>query len=296
LTRSCTADAGPPTAADVDEWTSIPIEDLERRAMIPLTILPTVEDVHQHFAHAMYDELAAAAATGSSISIIVPLGPKAHYAQLARMVNNSRLSLEHVTFFGMDEWLDWQGRPLPADHPCCLAGYFKRNFVDLLERNLRPSADNVIFPSPFDLDGPAGEIERRGGVATTYAGFGFQGHVAFNEPPGSRWSPVTLEQLRSSQTRIVPVSVDTIIAHAVRGFGGDVRRVPPMAVTLGMRELLSARRIRIYADAGTWKQTMLRILLFARPTVDYPVTLVTEHRDAAVVVDAQTAASPSRVW
>jgi glucosamine-6-phosphate deaminase len=69
-----------------------------------------------------------------------------------------------------------------------------------------------------------------------------------------------------------------------------------MAVTLGMSELLGARRVHLYADSGAWKQTILRILLLAEPTSTYPVTLVTEHPDAAVIVDAATAAPPPTEW
>ena len=88
------------------------------------------------------------------------------------------------------------------------------------------------------------------------------------------------------------MAVDTIIAHAQRSFGGNVAAVPPMAATLGMRELLGAKRIRLYTDGGSWKQTILRILLFAEPTVDYPVTLVRDHPDVEIVVDAASAESP----
>ena len=38
----------------------------------------------------------------------------------------------------MDEWLDWQGRPLPLDHPFSLEGAFQREFVTLIEPALRP--------------------------------------------------------------------------------------------------------------------------------------------------------------
>ncbi len=86
--------------------------------------------------------------------------------------------------------------------------------------------------------------------------------------------------------------MDTIIAHSQRSLGGNVFGIPPMAITLGMSELLGARRIRLYTDGGAWKQTILRILLFAEPTVDYPVTLVHDHPDVRVVVDAESAACP----
>lgn len=278
------------------DWLAIPVQELAERSRLPLTIVPDRDALSRHFAEALFDEAADAARRKERIALIVPLGPKSHYPLLARMVNDAGLTLEHVTYFGMDEWLDWQARPLPSEHPFNLESYFQRHFLDLVEPRLRPQPENVIFPTPLDLDRSAVEIARRGGVATTYGGFGFQGHLAFNEPPGSRWSPVTLAQLRESRTRIVPVAVDTIIAHAQRSLGGNVFGIPPMAVTLGMSELLAARRIRLYSDGGAWKQTILRILLFAEPTVDHPVTLVREHTDVHVVVDAATAACPPTEW
>jgi glucosamine-6-phosphate deaminase len=280
----------------VAAWLAIPAEELAERSPLPLTIVPTPEELHRHFAQALFDEAKEAADAGRSLAIVIPLGPKGHYPLLARMVNEARLSLEHVTFFGMDNWLDWQGRPLPLEHPFNLEGYFQRHFVERVEPDLRPRPGEVIFPSPFELDRPAAEIERRGGIATTYGGFGFQGHVAFNEPPSTRWTPITLEQFRASTTRIVPCAVDTIIAHAQRSLGGNTFAVPPMAVTLGMGELLSAERVRLYTDGGAWKQTILRILLFSEPTVDYPVTLVHDHADVHVIVDADSAAPPSGIW
>jgi glucosamine-6-phosphate deaminase len=278
------------------EWLAIAPEALVAESPLPLTILPTRDELYRYFADTMFEELATASEAGREIAVIVPVGPKGQYQILAGLVNAAKLSLAHVTFFGMDEWLNWEGRPLPADHPFSLEGYFRREFIDLIEADLRPSPESVIFPSPFDLDRSSKEIERRGGVATTYGGFGFQGHVAFNEPPRTRWSPVTLEELRSSHTRILPLALDTIIAHSQRSLGGNVFGVPPMAITLGMRELLSAGRIRLYTDGGPWKQTILRILLFAEPTVDYPVTLVHGHSDVEVAVDAESAISPRTDW
>ena len=280
--------------ARLAEWLAVPAGELAARSPLPLTILPTRDDVLRRFAVDMFDEAAEAARAGEEIAVIVPLGPKAHYELLARMVNEAGLSLGHVSYFGMDQWLDWQGRPLPGGHPFDLEAYFHRHFIELLEPRLRPR--DVIFPDVLELDGAADELARRGGARTTYAGFGFQGHLAFNEPPSTRWSPVTLDELRRGRTRVTPLAVDTIVAHAQRSLGGNVAGVPPMAVTLGMADLLGARRIRLYAEAGAWKQTVLRILLFSEPDVDYPVTLVHEHPDVHVVVDEASAACPPSEW
>jgi glucosamine-6-phosphate deaminase len=274
------------------EWLAIPPDELAARSSLGLTIVETREDVYRHFAQEMFDELAEADRAGQELSIIVPVGPRGQYGLLAEMVNDARLDLGFATFFGMDNWLDWQGRPLPLEHPFNLEGIFRREFLDLVADGLRPGDQNVIFPSPFELDRPSAEIAGRSEVSTTYGGFGFQGHIAFNESPSTRWTPVTLEQLRESTTRVLPIAVDTIIAHSQRSLGGNVFGIPPMGITLGMRELLGARRIRLYTDGGAWKQTILRILLFAEPTTDYPVTLVNGHPDVHVVVDAASAACP----
>jgi glucosamine-6-phosphate deaminase len=122
---------------------------------------------------------------------------------------------------------------------------------------------------------------------------GFQGHVAFNEPPSTRWTRVTLDELRASRTRVVSLAVDTLIAHAHRRCGGNTFAVPPLAVTLGMQELLAARRVRLYLDTGAWKQTILRVLLFSEPDVEYPATLVRDHPDVHVYADRETASPPA---
>ena len=283
-------------ADELAPWLALSADELARRSPLPLRIFRTREELYAHIAGEMLAEARAARERGEELTVIVPIGPKGQYPLLAAMVNHAQLPLDHVSWFGMDEWLDWESRPLPLDHPFSLAGWFQREFLERIRPDLRPRPENVVFPAPAELDRPGEELARRGGAATTYAGFGFQGHIAFNEPPGSRWTPIGLEQLRRSQTRIVPLAVDTIIAHAQRSLGGNVAAVPPMAVTLGMRELLGARRLRLATDGGAWKQTILRILLFAEPTPDYPVTLVREHPDVEVWVDAASAAAPSTQW
>jgi glucosamine-6-phosphate deaminase len=282
-----------PDPRQLAEWLAVPPEQLAARSSVPFLLMESREALHRRFADDVYGELEAA--RGEAVSLILPLGPMGQYPILARKINDARLSLDQVTFFGMDEWLDWQGRPLPLEHPFSLEGAFQREFVALIEPGLRPRPENVIFPSVLELDRFAEEMARRGQIAATFGGVGFQGHFAFNEPPATRWTSVTVEQLRDSRTRIVPLAVDSIIAHAQRRVGGNTFAVPPLAVTLGMRELLSASRVRMYLDTGSWKQTILRILLFSEPDVDYPATLARDHPDLLVVADAETAACPPPV-
>ena len=65
-----------------------------------------------------------------------------------------------------------------------------------------------------------------------------------------------------------------------------------MSVTLGIKECLSARRVRVFSDTGSWKQTALRIALFADPTPEYPMTLLQRHPDALITATEDTATHP----
>ena len=280
------------TAQQLNEWIAVPIEQLATAGRVPFVLVEERSDVHQRFADDLWAEIHRARTDGREVSLIVPLGPVGQYPILAKRLNEARMPLDHVTFFGMDEWLDWQGRPFAADHPFSLEGRFHQQFIDLIEPDLRPPPENVIFPSPLALDRSSEELARRDNLALSCGGIGFQGHVAFNEPPASRWISVTADELRDSRTRLVPLAVDTIIAHAQRSAGGNVYAVPPMAITLGLRDLLSAQRVRLYIDTGTWKRTILRILLFADPDVDYPVTLFGGHPDVCVVANRDSAVAP----
>jgi glucosamine-6-phosphate deaminase len=167
-----------------------------------------------------------------------------------------------------------------------------RCFYGAIESTLQIPEENRHFPRVNDLDGIAQKIAALGGIDTTYGGVGYRGHIAYNEAPRSPWYTVTLEQFRHSTSRILNLNDDSFIVASQRAAGGCSHVIPPMAITLGMEELLSARRVRLGIETGAWKQTVLRILLFSPPTLEYPVTLVQGHRDVQVVVDQRTAEPP----
>jgi len=89
--------------------------------------------------------------------------------------------------------------------------------------------------------------------------------------------------------------MDTILALAQRTFGTAYQFVPPMSVTLGMSECLSAKKVRVFSDTGAWKQTALRVALFGPITEEYPITLLQEHPDALITATIETATHPISV-
>jgi glucosamine-6-phosphate deaminase len=133
---------------------------------------------------------------------------------------------------------------------------------------------------------------RQSPIDITIVGWGQDGHVAYNQARRHPYSAITLEELAASTIRIQENNLDTVIAIAQRSLGGAYQFAPPMSVTLGMSECLSAAKIRVYSDTGAWKQTALRIALFSDPTPEYPMTLLQRHADALITATAETARHP----
>ena len=98
--------------------------------------------------------------------------------------------------------------------------------------------------------------------------------------------------MRNSTIRVQENNWDTILALAQRTFGAAYQFVPPMSVTLGMKECLSAKKVRLFSDTGAWKATALRVALFGPLTPEYPITLLQEHPDALITATRATATHP----
>ena len=116
--------------------------------------------------------------------------------------------------------------------------------------------------------------------------------MAYNQARRHPYSAISLDELAASSVRIQENNWDTVLALAQRTFGAAWQFVPPMSVTLGMRECLSAAKVRLFSDTGAWKQTALRVALFSEPTPEYPMTLLQKHPDALITATVETASHP----
>jgi glucosamine-6-phosphate deaminase len=276
----------------LDELLRLTPEELQRRSKVRLHILPDEFALYDHMARSIADEIANRHAAGEPARLILPVGPVGQYPRLVEICNRERINLRHVHIFHMDEYLDWQGRPLPREHPLSFEGYMWRTVYDQLDPGLGVVPDQIQFPDPRHLDRITQRIAALGGVDTCYGGIGYHGHLAFNEPPISRWFKLTPDEFRASQTRIVALAPETIVMNSIRSTGGNPSALPPMAVTLGMADLLASRRLRLYCQGGAWQRTALRIALLGDEDVDYPVTLAQGHHDYAIVTTRETAQPP----
>lgn len=275
-----------------DEMLRIPVEELPDHSRVPVRIMPSAGELFSYLARYTADLIRDSNTSPTPLRIVWPCGPKRHFPLLAEICNREGISWRNTVNIQMDEWLDWQCRPLPADHLLNLQSYLRRELFERLDAALRPTEDQMVFHDPLHMGQVDEKLDELGGIDVVFGGFGFTGHFAYNEPPTSRWIHISNEEFRSSRTHIVATNDETFIMHAHRSTGGNTRPIPPMGATLGMKDLLGAKRIRLVSDGGAWKQTIFRVLCMHEPTVRYPCTFVQGHPDVEVIVDAKTAACP----
>jgi glucosamine-6-phosphate deaminase len=278
---------------DLARWCSVPVEQLldhpERR--VGLRICADGQEMGRLMARELVDEIRASAVAGKPFRVVVPCGPSGWYAPFTQLVNDERVSLQHVVVFHMDECLDWEGRPLPRRHPYSFRGFMEENFYGPIAGELSVPEHNRHWPEPSRLGQiTASLLEQPADLV--YGGWGQDGHIAYNQARRHPFSAISVAQLRASTARVQDNNLDTVVALAQRTLGGAYQFVPPMSVTLGVREILAARKVRLFSDTGAWKQTALRVGLFSPVTAEYPITLLQEHPDALLTSTVETATHP----
>ena len=242
-------------------------------------------------ARELVDEIRANNERGQVTRAIIPCGPNCWYQPFTDQVNRERVSLKELVVFHMDECLDWQGQELPRGHPYSFRGAMERDFYQPIDLNLTVRKENRNWLTASNIEAVKEKITS-GPIDITYGGWGQDGHIAYNQARRHPFSHVTIDDVRESTVRIQENNVDTIIALAQRTFGAAYQFVPPMSVTLGVKECLSAGKVRLFSDTGAWKQTALRVALFGPLSPEYPMTLLQEHPDALITATIATASHP----
>jgi glucosamine-6-phosphate deaminase len=279
--------------ANLYRWCSVPARDLPTHAdlRVRFRMLRDSAEMGLLMARELLHEIEGNNKQSRPTRAIIPCGPKCWYAPFTELINSRKVSLRNLFVFHMDECLDWQGRPLPARHPYNFRSFMEEHFYGGISPELAVPPGQRFWLLPSTAEQIRHAIETAP-IDITVGGWGQDGHVAYNQTRRHPYSSVSLEELANSSVRIQENNFDTILALAQRTFGGAYQFVPPMSVTLGIKECLSAKKVRVYSDTGAWKQTALRVALFSEPTPEYPITLLQRHPDAIITATEETARHP----
>ncbi len=274
-------------------WCSVPVEELvghsERK--VALRLVQDAKELGIVMAREFAEDIKAANSEGRVYRAIIPCGPKEWYDPFAAIVNQEGISLKNMVCFHMDENLDWEAKPLPKNDPNNFHTFMEKYFYEAVNPELRVPQENRLYLNAeniYEISRLISEVE----IDYCLGGFGQDGHIAFNQANRNPYVNVTIDDIRNSTARIQENNMDTIIALSQRSLGSAWQFMPPMSVTLGAKECLKAKKIRVYSATGAWKQTALRVALFSEITAEYPITLLQEHSDSMITTTVDTAIHP----
>ena len=262
----------------------IPAETLGAEAKIPLAKMGDSDEVFRAMADMMADCIKENNAGGKRTVFICPVGPVGQYAFFVRRVNEEGISLKDVWFFNMDEYLEDDGTYISQDSPLSFRGFMAREVYGKIAPELLMPEEQRVFPDPNDLGRIPALIEELGGVDIAFGGIGITGHLAFNEPQPE----LTAEQFAQLPTRVLDIHPETRATNCVGDLGGALEDMPRKCVTIGMKEILGARKLRlgVFRD---WHRAVCRRAAYGEVTAAFPATLAQNHPDALLYVNANAA-------
>jgi len=185
-------------------------------------------------------------ASDENDEMLVMILPQPHpqYVEVARLINEHRVSCRNLHTFNMDEWADENGAAAPETWPNGFMYAMLNNFYGKIDADLRPSREQIHGPTDRNIDDYAKMMEDLGGINVCDGGIGWSGHVAFIEPGAPEFAADTLEEWKALGPRCVTLTPFTIAQTCLDpdfGMSGDWSNVPPKALTVGPADILGAK-------------------------------------------------------
>lgn len=211
---------------------------------------------------------------GARIGLPTGRTPVATYTELERRKAAGAADFSGVTVYAVDEF---------ADATSTTAGtnsVFFREHLRLRVKALHCPDAGARYPD-VHIRAFAAAIGLAGGLDLCVLGVGVNGHIAFNEPGSAR----------DAGARVVELAEASRAAHAAEF--GSIEQVPWRGMTLGVVDLLAARRVFVLAT-GAHKADVVRAAIEGAPSAEVPASWLQAHGDVTWLLDESAAAKLSR--
>jgi glucosamine-6-phosphate deaminase len=197
------------------------------------------------------------------------------YRNLIRMYREGELDFSQVRTVNLDEYCG-----LPGTHPQSYRYFMDSNLFDHINID---KTNTYVAKGEGDPEVNACALEEKvhegGAVDLQLLGIGNNGHIAFNEAAESLHAKAHVEVLTKS----------TIQANA--RFFDSIDEVPTKAITMGMGDILSAKKIVLVATGPAKAEAIRGLLTNDVITTQNPSTLLKLHSDVVVIIDEALAAA-----
>lgn len=194
------------------------------------------------------------------------------YDEMAERVAEASADFSRITVFAIDEL-----HGVPAAHPATNASYFRERLTD----RVRLGAFHLLSSETEEPDAECERFRRlldeAGGLDLVVLGIGRNGHIAFNEP-GSPFDS------RARRVALTETSRRMYITHF-----GSLEETPAFGLTLGIADLLAARKALLLAT-GAEKAPAVAQALEGPVSEDLPASVLQRHQALTVILDRAAAA------
>jgi len=287
----------------LDRVRRIPREKIEKHPNPQFKIRVVNDDMLETiFVADMFYRIKTAADENRDVVLILP-NPNHGYIKLAHWINKLRVSCKRLYVFNMDEFADHEGNTAPESWPQGFMHAMKKYLYHQIDPDLRPPESHIQGPTTKNIADYGKMIEDLGDADACYSGPGWTGHIAFIEPDAPEFD-LPLEQWREVGPRIVTLSPFTIAQNSLHGsFGmsGDMAKVPPMAATIGPREVINSKYrmdqhgLTVDGTYVSWQRLMTRLCLHGPVTPKVPTSILQEL-PTDVYVSETIASTIEPIW
>jgi galactosamine-6-phosphate isomerase len=198
--------------------------------------------------------------------------PMRAYELLQQRLASCRERLATTRIVKLDEW-----GGIAMDDPESCEQYLQRTWIEPFGMQGRYLSFSSEAADPEDeCLRVAGELERQGPIDLCILGLGLNGHVGFNEPA----------EFLHPHAHVAKLSA-TSMGHAM---SVRARTRPTHGLTLGMADILNARRILLMVS-GASKRPVVQRLLSGRIATQFPASLLIANPNTVLLCDEEAFAS-----
>ena len=263
--------------------TAVERSEITRMEKVPTDIFPKVEEGARSIADAICNEIKAKSQLGKYCVLGLGTGQSVTpiFQELIQRYEKKEISFKNVIVFNAYEYF-----PLKADSQYSAIAQLRRRFldhIDIPEQNI------------YTLDGTVSQdcvqeqcrlyeerIQTFGGIDIMLLGIGRIGNIATNEPGSTLSSPARLILIDATSRQEMTMSF------------GLQDPVPPCSITLGISDILAARKIYLTAW-GEEKADIIKATVEGQMSDAIPASFLQTHNDAHVVIDLSAAGKLTRI-
>lgn len=201
-----------------------------------------VYDVHNYFATDLFQRIRLSDVQDKKLVMILPSPENAVFISCVEALNKYQVSCRNVHVFFLYEYANEKGDVAPWQSPYSRSGHFMRYFYNRLEEHLRMPLEQVHFWTKENTETYSDLIAAEGGADVAYTALSWSGGIGAID--NESFPAETMEEFLAMGSRWVTPMMEMQAHDSLRGmFGcsGDVGNVPPCCVTVGPKDLATAK-------------------------------------------------------